>query len=705
MDFIETKFSPPLLPTNLLVKQKLIDQIESFQYVRLVLVSAPAGYGKTTFIANWLDSGRKTTAWLSLDSIDNRFPLFLEYLIAACRRVLSGFGELIQNRMNYDLNLSLNSICANLVNELSRAGTDITLVFDDFHVITDTSIIDLIQRLLEHLPPNVHLIVISRETPPFHLSRFRSMKQVMDIGPEQLHFTEKETAIYLNDIYGFSLKKEELATLCGKTEGWISGLQMAAISLQTSQNAKGFLNGINKASTSISDYLLEEVFDKQDASVRDFLLSSAIVNRFCDSICQALTQEETVNKAQERILMIQKLNLFVIPLDGSGHWFRYHHMFRDFLLQRLQRRFPERMKQLHSTASHWYEQNGFLSESIHHAFQADLPDRLHGLIKNNAFAVLEAGDLHTLNNWFDRLPSEIVKQTPWLSVVYSYVMLFIGERKGLDFWLDHTEKMIPSITNVDQARTLKGHCHSIRAYLTALEGDVIGAMGILENALKLLPENDFYSVGFCQWVLAVVYRYSGRLEEAVSTVRKAINTLKEGKCLHLLLLAYGELIDIRIIQGQLRHAHALCEEALSYLSEAGKENVEENMYVGYLFIRLGYIWYEWNNREKAAYYTQLGADLITKWGKLGLYTLAAMALARNQYHLKDFTGMWRTLQKAFSRAEAFPGILSRFIEAEEAWAHLNTGNQAAAITWKENFEKAPARDELLPNHVNHQWLV
>ncbi|UCF28526.1 MAG: hypothetical protein JSW42_02240, partial [Chloroflexota bacterium] len=363
---LATKLYIPTPRKNLVPRPRLIEQLEAGQDGKLILVSAPAGFGKTTLLVEWIQSSDKLFAWLSLDEGDNNLKRFFTYLIAALQKIDVSIGDGILPLLEATGEPPVEPLTTTLINNFVMIESEFWLVLDDFHLITNGEIYNAISFLLEHLPPNAHIVISGRVDPPITISRLRARHQVTEVRPNDLRFIESECKTFLNDLSGLDLSVEDISALLARTEGWITGLQLAALSMQGREDKSEFVATFSGSHHYIIDYLIDEVVARQSDEVRSFLYRTSILERFCTPICNAVLG---ISDSKRIIDYIDEANLFLVPLDDERQWYRYHHLFAEFLYQRLMEKEPDHVPQLHRQASIWFEGNGFLIEAIDHALE------------------------------------------------------------------------------------------------------------------------------------------------------------------------------------------------------------------------------------------------------------------------------------------------------------------------------------------------
>ena len=416
---LETKLYVPRSRRGLVPRPRLSERLDRGTASKLMLVSAPAGFGKTTLLAEWLAAGpaapadERSAAWLSLDRGDNDPASFWTYLIAALRTVAPGVGESALALLQAPQPPPIETVLTALLNDLGAIAGDIVLVLDDYHVIDARDVQDGMAFLLDHLPPRLHLVIASRADPALPLARLRARGELVEIRAADLRFTPDEAAAYLNEVMGLQLTAQDVAALEGRTEGWIAALQLAALSMQGRDDVAGFIAGFAGDDRYIVDYLVEEVLQRQPDRVQAFLLQTSILDRLSGPLCDAVTGQ---GGGKAMLEALDRGNLFLVPLDDRRRWYRYHHLFADVLQARLLDEQPDQVPDLHRRASAWYEQNGEPSEAIRHALAAEDFERAADLVELAIPAMRRTRQEATVRGWLEALPDEVVRVRPVLSV-------------------------------------------------------------------------------------------------------------------------------------------------------------------------------------------------------------------------------------------------------------------------------------------------
>ncbi|MBX2865087.1 MAG: helix-turn-helix transcriptional regulator, partial [Leptolyngbyaceae cyanobacterium MAG.088] len=464
LPLLETKLYLPKWTADQVSRPRLLNRIHPER--KLTLVSAPAGFGKTTLLAEWVAAvATKPVAWFSLDQSDNDPAVFWTYLITALQKVQPSLSERALSLLQSSQPPTIESILMTLLNELATATEDIVLILDDYHRIDTQAIHSGIGFFLTHLPPQLHLIIASRADPPLSLARLRSCGDLTELRVTDLRFTSDEAATFLNQVMGLEILAAEVSALEQRTEGWIAGLQLAALSLQGREDVSDFVAAFSGDDRYIVDYLLEEVLQRQPEYVRHFLLRTAILDRLSGSLCDAVTGQ---NDGQSMLETLERGNLFIIPLDNKRQWYRYHHLFADVLLAHALKECPEQMPALHGQASKWYEQNELFSDAIRHALAAKDFDHAVGLIEQVWPAMRNRQQERTVLGWIKALPDSLIRIRPVLSVVYAIALLNTGQTDLVEDRLQDAEQALAqtesSVTDQAAYRSLPAAIANARAF-------------------------------------------------------------------------------------------------------------------------------------------------------------------------------------------------------------------------------------------------
>ena len=426
-------FVPPLQP-NIVHRPRLIERLNEGLHRQLTLVSAPAGFGKTTLVSEWLAGCGQRAAWLSLDEKDNDPAGFLAYFVAALRTISRNIGDGVLGALQSPGSLPVESILTTLLNEITAVPDDFILVLDDYHVVVARPIDDALAFLVEHLPPRMRLVIATREDPQLPLARFRARGQLTELRAADLRFTTAEAADFLNKVMGLDLAADDIAALEARTEGWIAGLQLAAISMRGHEDAAGFIKSFTGSHRFVLDYLVVEVLQRQSETIQAFLLRTSILDRLCGPLCDAVLGSPSAT-GQETLEYLERANLFIVPLDNERRWYRYHHLFAELLRQRLHQGAAE----YHIRASRWYEDHGLEIEAFQHAAAANDIERAERIIDGKGIPLHFRGAVAAIRGWLASLPKAVLDARPSLGVRYATLSLVAGQTAGVEEKLQAAE--------------------------------------------------------------------------------------------------------------------------------------------------------------------------------------------------------------------------------------------------------------------------
>ncbi len=619
-------YIPPTRPDQI-ARPRLVDQINVGLDKSLILVSAPAGYGKTTLVSNWLSERKVPSAWLSLDAGDNDPVRFLQYLLASLLPAAPGIEHDLLGTIQGIRPAQFENLITLLVNELASNPDPFVLVLDDFHVIHSEEVLRIVSFLLEHLPHQMHLAILTRTDPPLPLSRLRARNRLLDIRADELRFAHDEVAAFLNDVMGLTLSARDLSAMEARTEGWIAGLQLAALSMQGCKDIHRFVSEFTGSHHHVMDYLAEEVLKTQPKKVGAFLLQTSVLDRLCGPLCEAVVDAAGPVDGQATLEDLERMNLFVIPLDGERRWYRYHHLFADVLRKRLETRFPQLLPELHRRASRWYEQNGFASEAIRQAIVASDQDRAAQLIEDNGCYLLMSGEVATLLDWTDAIEFES-EARPWLAVQKAWALALTGNLDRVEPTLQVPERLLSPLEPTPEVRTLQGTIAAARAHCANSRGDTQSAADYAQQALEKLPDCSAISrsirsvatsvLGDASWI-------NGNLDDAARAYTEAIRLGREAGNLHMVIIANSNLAEVLMQQGQLHRAADTFNETLQM---AVRPDGQRSPLAGSIYAGLGRLSYELNLLDDAAQSIHQCIDLCRQWGDLGLQAVACAMLAR-----------------------------------------------------------------------------
>src|SRR3954467_1850670 len=655
---LETKFHVPRRGRGLVPRPRLIEALTRRAESALTLVSAPAGFGKTTLLTEWVadwltaaPAGERCAAWLSLDPRDNDPALFWRYLVTALDAAAPGVGSHSLEQLQ-SAQTPTEAVLTTLLNDLNAVPNDVVLVLDDFHVIEAADVQDGMAFLLENLPPRIHLVIAARADPSLPLARLRGRGELVEVRAAELRFTSDEAAAYLNGVMGLALKPEDVEALEGRTEGWIAALQLAALSMQGREDVAGFIAGFAGDDRYIVDYLAEEVLQRQPDRVRNFLLQTSILARLSGALCDAVTGQDDGKVTLEAL---DRANLFLVPLDDRRRWYRYHHLFSHVLQAHPLDEQPDRVRGLHLRASDWYEQNGDRAEAIDHALAGADVERVADLVELTLPALRRDRQEVTLTRWLEALPDEVSRVRPVLTIGYVSSLMVTGEIEGVEErlrdaerWLDPAARPAGEMVGGDDEafRTLPTAIAMYRAGTALVRGDVAGTMTHARRALDLADEDDDLARGAPAALLGLAYWTSGDLDESSRLYVDAMASLERAGYHSDVLGGSIALADMRLAQGRLREAMSILERGLQRAEHSQPVlRGAADMHVG-----LSQVLRERNDLDAARKHLQASSELGEHVG-----------LPQNRYR-------WRVAMARVREAEGDPsGAIDLLDEADRSY--------------------------------------
>jgi LuxR family maltose regulon positive regulatory protein len=607
---LETKFHVPRRRRGAVDRPRLNERLSRGAESALTLVSAPAGFGKTTLLAEWLavaSNDERSAGWLSLDQRDNDPVLFWTYLITALKTAAPGVGDgalsLLQSPQ-----APIEAVLATLLNDLAALAHDVVLVLDDFHLVDAPEVRDGIAFLLEHLPPQTHLVISGRADPALPLARLRARGELVEIRAAELRFTPDEAAAYLNEVMGLALTAQHVAGLERRTEGWIAALQLAALSLRGREDVASFIANFAGDDRYIVDYLAEEVLNRQPPNVQHFLLQTSILDRLSGSLCDAVTGQEG---GKALLATLERENLFLVALDDRRKWYRYHQLFADVLQAHLLDEQPANIADLHGRASGWYERNGEQSAAVRHALAAKDFERAADLVEQAIPEMSRTRQEATVHGWIDMFPDNVVRTRPMLSIGFAGAMLSVGELAGVEERLLTAEQLLVTGKRADRGASPAGESRSAgqgtvadeqqygrlramielyRAALGLARGDVNGAVRHAQGALDNAPEDDSLVRSAASGLLGLAYWTNGDLAGGHRAYAACMTGLYLAGHVADTFGCAIALADIRRTQGRLGEAMDTYQQALQRAAEQGEPVLRgtSDMYVGMSEVHLEY---------------------------------------------------------------------------------------------------------------------
>jgi LuxR family maltose regulon positive regulatory protein len=603
---LRTKLHIPPARPELVPRPRLIDRLRAALSDKLTLISAPAGFGKTTLLSEGVRAGQRPVAWISLDENDNDPVRFLSYLAAALQTIDLGNEDPFPPPRSDALEPAMTA----LINRVSTAPTPFILVLDDYHVIKAPTVHSVTSFLLDHMPAQMHLVIATRADPPLPLARLRGRGQLTELRQSDLRFSNEETAAFLRQATGMDISGDNIEALVDRTEGWIAGLQMAAMSMAGQDEVDSFIAAFTGSHEYIVDYLTDEVLARQTEDVQTFLLQTSVLDRLSGPLCDAVTGQTGSQQMLERL---QRTNMFIISLDRERRWYRHHHLFADLLKKRLHQTRPGRVADLHRRASEWYEESAralgrppnvdsaFLGNAIQHALAADDAERALKLIEQAAEATLMRSEVATFLSWMERLPDALVRSRPTLCLFYAWALLLSNRPLG------EVESLLRDVRTADEA--------AIRTFIATFQGQEASASILSDQVLQELPESDHLVRNLIACSESLSISMQGDVHVATHTLEEVARMAQDAGNKMVAVLTLCQLAEQHIIAGQLQRARAIYEQAASLATD---ERGRPLPVAGIAHIGLGTVLYEWNELDDAARHSQKGIDLGGEWAEIGV---------------------------------------------------------------------------------------
>ena len=644
-------FIPPPRP-DLVSRSRLLDHLESGAACKLTLISAQAGSGKSTLLGEWIRQSDRPVAWLSLDERDNDLNRFLRYFIIALQQIEKRIGTEALVTLQSSQRLEAEPLLTGLIYEITEIHYPFSLVFDDYHVINAPEIQQALLFWLDHQPQGMHLVISSRADPPWPLSRMRVRGEIVEIRSQEMRFTLEEAGEFLNEVMGLDLSQEAILALERRTEGWIVGLQLAALSMRQQADREGFIRAFTGSHRYVMDYLLEEVLDQQSSEIREFLLKTSILKRLSGPLCDVVAGEKN---SQNILLDLEQRNLFLIPLDDERRWYRYHHLFADLLKNRLGQTRGDEMRDLHKRASLWYEENGLLPDAINHALAANEIGLIAHLAEEMVIYRMDYGELTALLSWLGRLPEATMIQYPWLLVTRAWAFFYTGRYEVVDENLAEIESVLASdALPAELATRIRGHVAAIQSYLAELREDPESAMRQAESSLALLPEKDIMLRSFVaiRWANCLVW--FGEFEKGIQVYQEAGEASKLVGDGQSAIIALSEMAAVQMIHGKLRQAVENITGINSYADMLARRDGRRLPAVGLLYRHTSTIKRQQNELSEASYYAREAVKICEQWGEKEALLFGLLALARVRFA----QGKYRQVEQGFRRIMQLAGQIS-----------------------------------------------
>ena len=639
MTVLATKLYVPPPRRKVVTRPRLIDRLNEGRKGSLTLISAPAGSGKTTLVSQWAATCGLPVAWLSLDEADSEPTRFLTHLAAALRTVSADIGTETLAMLQSPQPPPTVSVLTSLLNEVAMTPNDLILVLDDYHLVDSKEIDGAVTFLLDHLPPQLHIVIATREDPLLPLSRYRVQGRLCELRSIDLRFTFKEAAEFLNRVMDLNLSAEDVAALEGRTEGWVAGLQLAALSMQRHQDTAGFIRSYSGGHRLVLDYLVEEVLQQQPERVQAFMLATSILDRLCGPLCEAVAGTPS-GTGQDRLTALERANLFVVPLDDERVWFRYHHLFSELLRKRLgQSLSSEEIAGLHVRASEWFEINDLTFDAFRHAVSANDLDRAERLIESPTIGLHLRSVAGPVLDWLASLPKPVLDARPRLRVRSATLALMVGQTSGVENKLQAAEAALAARTTMvavesdGEIRELIGEMACARATLGLFRYDPVTMVVQARRALEYLSSDNLVYRFTANWALASALLLQGDRAGAASACQESIAISRKSGHVFSQILAMQSMGQIYEMDNQLHQAEQTYRQALLPFGDHPQPNASVAL------VGLTRIYYQWNELEVAEQHAQQSLQLAQRFDRTAdRFVVSEVLLARLRLARGDVDG-------------------------------------------------------------------
>jgi LuxR family transcriptional regulator, maltose regulon positive regulatory protein len=669
---LATKLYIPVARSDRAPRPRLLEQLNAGISEKLTLISAPAGFGKSSLARDWVLGLNKPVAWLSLDAGDNNLARFFSYLIAALQQIEPSIGHTIQSVPDSPEAPTIHALVTTLLNDIAVSPTPFVLVLDDYHVIREIVIHETVRSLVDRQPPQMHLVITSREDPPLPLARLRAHGQVNECRARHLRFTIEETDTFLNDLMRLGLSKEDVATLTIRTEGWIAGLQLAVLSLRDQTDRAAFVRAFSGTDRHVMDYLVDEVLARQATEIQEFLLQSSVLERLSGPLCDAVIGGDS----QTILEYLDQANLFIVPLDNERVWYRYHHLFAELLRARLRKAEPGLLPKLHLRASGWYEQNGFIAEAVRHAFVAQNYARAADLIEDHGHKRWSLSDNEFLS-LVGKLPVELLHARPSLGIYHAWTLFISGQYEATATLLRTLMEHIPPAGHASEAKGMRSFVNLLLIYIAEMSGKALPDDLPDREALEFVPEHHLGMRNSADVLYAFLLDLRGDFTASEKLLLRAVRRDVAAYGVTAVPICISRLARNWVLQGRLREAADLCRKHIEYVRERGEHRF---FIAGNLYLMLAGILREWNHLQEAGQMIQAGFRANEPWKLPQVDLVGHMAKARWQQARADLNGALATLEQ-----------LDQLIQGKSATPDLMSDLRALKVKlWlaKGNREKA-----------------
>ncbi|MCP4537487.1 MAG: hypothetical protein GY832_10105, partial [Chloroflexi bacterium] len=702
---LSTKLNIPQLGVALVPRPHLYERLDEGVTRKLTLVSAPTGFGKSTLVTGWISERDQPAAWLSLDQGDNDPVRFWTYLIAAIQTIHQEIGAEARQIISAPQLRSTEPVAISLINDISKLDHDLIVILDDYHIIESRQVHAGLSYLVEHQPPNLHIVLITRVDPSISLARLRAHSQLIEIRAKDLEFSTKEATILFNENMGLNLTPEHIEALNTHTESWVVGLQLAALSLKGQPSYDTFIDEFTGRHQFILDYLTEEVLVALPDAQRGFLLRTSILERFCSKLCRSVTGDPS---SQQMLDAIRKSNLFLISLDTEGRWFRYHHLFAQVLHVLLERDHPDEIDALHLKAAAWFESEGHPDEAVGHALRSGDMARASELIVKNWPPVVQRGEIATVLRWLDALPESRTESDPSVPLARCWALFISGKSLAIEPYLEQAtstfERLVDNGTlSGAQKGVIAAQLEMMRSVLARGQGDHARSVAHAEQAARLVQQEMVEGIGTSWNMLSAARAGAGDYDGAIEAYERGIVLAHaEGNLIAAYGSTYGQAMYM-LLQGRLNEAEGICLPAIDRAVSKGHRDFPAT---GWLYIAMGRIELERYRLNEAEAYLNTGLRIVRPGGfgeaeRTGRYLCAHLAAARG--NMDAAMDIFQDTERIVNAMD--DPYLTGEINREWAVLCLKAGSLAVARTKLHILEKKIAATQHANLLVGWRWLL
>jgi LuxR family maltose regulon positive regulatory protein len=660
--------------------------MSTLNHKKLALISAPAGFGKTTLVTHWLrisnfEQQNMGIGWLSLEENDSSPLVFWSYFLAGLKKIDPVIGQAAQVAL-LSQSLEMESFLISLINDLASIDRQVFFVLDDYYRIESPEIHQALDFLIQHIPHTFHLIILTREDPPLALSRLRARDQVVEIRAADLRFSEKEADLFINEVLGLDLESGDIQSLLNRTEGWVTGLRLAGISLRNEPYRHEFVKAFSASHRYLTDYLMDEVYFRLDDSLKEFVILTSFLYRFNIELCATVTSNPESAKLIQRL---EHSNLFLVPLNNDHSWYRYHHLFREFMHLRLLETQASLIPELYQRAVKWHIEQELYHEALQYAVASKNFEKSADILENLAPEILTSQGSAALINWLESLPSTVVDKHPALIISHAWALTYEGNIDEAEKNLEKTSLLIDDDTitfkySQQELTTMRGYINALRAHHLFFKGKTKECMAFSEQALNGLPPEEYAIRAQTAAFLGSGYRYLGQNQTALKLYSQAIEICEKTANVNMATISYGSLAELYLELGLLRKAMQTYQLMLEFAEKhAGRKDTP---YSGFTYIAMGRALHEWNHLDDARQSLEKGISLCREWRQAQTLAIGIIELALLEKDLGNYDAARKHLQEA-RQITSLSGSQwgTNMVDAFEARLDLARGNLNAAVQW------------------------